>query len=63
MNKIKISILSILLGMISVSCVDVLDGNVNPDKAHQTTLQEGLPTIVFYSQQAVYDHAEYYIYL
>lgn len=63
MNKIKISILSILIGLFSVSCVDILDDNVNPDKSHQISTEFALPTVVFYAQQSVYDHAEYYIYL
>lgn len=63
MNKIKISILSLLIGLFLVSCEDVLDDNVNPDKSHQISAEFGLPTIVFYAQQSVYDHAEYDIYL
>lgn len=45
------------------SCEDVLKDNVNPDKAHEINAQEALPVLVFYAQQVVYDHAEYYAYL
>lgn len=58
-----LSLFAILLGLTTVSCKDVLDDNVNPDKAHQITAEVGLPVVVFYAQQTVYDHAEYYIYL
>lgn len=47
----------------ATSCVDMLDDNVNPDRAHFVSMQTGLPTIVFYAQQTTYDHAEYYAYL
>jgi hypothetical protein len=63
MNKLKLIALSLLLGLVTVSCTDVLDNNVNPDKAHAITAEVGLPTLVFYAQQTVYDHAEYYDYL
>ncbi len=63
MNKIKLIALSLLAGMTMVSCKDILDDNVNPDKAHAINVEVGLPTVVFYAQQVVYDHAEYYSYL
>ena len=63
MNRFKILSLSILLGLGAAGCTDILDENVNPDKAHEITPEVGLPTIVFYAQQTVYDHAEYGIYL
>lgn len=63
MNKLKHIILAALVGLGATSCVDVLYDNVNPDKAHTITVQNGLPVIVFYAQQTTYDHAEYYIYL
>ncbi|MDD6026672.1 MAG: SusD/RagB family nutrient-binding outer membrane lipoprotein [bacterium] len=63
MNKIKNIFLTILLSIGATSCVDMLDDNVNPDRAHEVTIQTGLPVIVFYAQQATYDHAEYYTYL
>ncbi|MEG1766763.1 MAG: SusD/RagB family nutrient-binding outer membrane lipoprotein [Muribaculaceae bacterium] len=63
MNKIKLTVLSLFLGLMTVSCVDILDDNVNPDKAHEITAETGLPVVVFYAQQMVYDHAEYNIYL
>ncbi len=63
MNKFKTIALSLLLGMSMASCEDILDENVNADRAHSTTLAEQLPVLVFYAQQTVYDHAEYHIYL
>lgn len=66
MNRLKSTILALTalplaLGM--ASCEDILDDNVNPDKAHEITAEVGLPVIVFYAQQTTYDHAEYYNYL
>lgn len=63
MNKLKYILSSLVVCLGATSCVDMLDDNVNPDRAHFVSLQTGLPTIVFYAQQATYDHAEYYIYL
>ena len=63
MNKITKFALFLLAGMTMVSCEDKLDDNVNPDRAHSITAEVGLPTVVFYAQQSVYDHAEYYTYL
>lgn len=63
MNKIKLIALSLLLGSVAMSCTDMLDDNVNEDKAHAITAQNGLPVLVFYAQQSVYDHAEYNVYL
>lgn len=45
MNKLKLIALSLLLGLVTVSCTDVLDNNVNPDKAHAITAEVGLPTL------------------
>lgn len=63
MNKIKILSLSLLLGLAMSSCEDTLSENVNPDVAHTNTPDLGLPVVVFYAQQVVYDHAEYNVYL
>ena len=63
MNKLKYILSTLLVGLFATSCVDMLDDNINPDKAHAVTAQTGLPVVVFYAQQATYDHAEYYIYL
>ena len=63
MNKLKYILSTLLIGLFATSCVDMLDDNINPDTAHKVTAQTGLPVIVFYAQQATYDHAEYYIYL
>lgn len=63
MNKIKIFSLSLLLGMSLASCEDILKENVNKDVAHSSAVDQQLPVIVFYAQQAVYDHAEYHVYL
>lgn len=63
MKKIKIAALALLAGLSLGSCTDVLFDNVNPDKAHDITAKDGLPVVVFYAQQQVYDYSEYYIYL
>ena len=66
MNKFKLfSILSLgfLFGMSFTSCEDTLADNVNPDKAHTNTADQGLPVCVFYAQQTVYDHSEYNVFL
>ena len=66
MNKFKIfSILSLgfLFGMSLTSCEDILADNVNVDKAHTNTADQGLPVVVFYAQQTVYDHSEYNVFL
>lgn len=62
MNKIKTIALTLLACLSLVSCEDVLNDNVNPDRAHQIEAKNGLPTIIFYAQQIVYDHSEYYAY-
>lgn len=51
-----------MVSLLSVSCEDMLGDNVNPDKAHVIDAKVGLPTLVFYSSQVVYDHTEYYAY-
>lgn len=63
MNKIKLISLSLLLGMAAAGCEDTLYENVNPDRAHVNEPRKGLPVLMFYANQVVYDHAEYYIYL
>lgn len=63
MNKIKAISLAVLIGLAATGCEDTLKENVNPDKAHGNTAELGLPVMVFYANQTVYDHAEYYIYL
>ncbi len=63
MNKIKLISLSLLLGMAAAGCEDTLYENVNPDAAHTNEAKLGLPVLVFYSQQVVYDHAQYYVFL
>ena len=62
MKKIKFLALLMLVGLVSVSCNDVLDDNVNPDRAHVIDAKDGLPVIIYYAQQIVYDHSEYYAY-
>ena len=59
MNKFKTISLSLLLGLSFASCEDVLNDNVNVDRAHDNTVEEAMPVIVFYASQTVYDHAEY----
>ena len=63
MNKIKAISLAVLIGLAATGCEDTLKENVNPGKAHGNTAELGLPVMVFYANQTVYDHSEYYIYL
>lgn len=63
MNKLKYILSTLLIGLGAVSCTDMLDDNVNPDKSHAITVDAGLPLLVFYAQQMTYDHSDYYIYL
>ena len=63
MNKIKTISLSLLLGLSFASCEDILNDNVNLDRAHDNTVDQAMPVIVFYASQSVYDHAEYNVYL
>ena len=62
MNKIKLIALLLLTSLLTVSCEDILGDNVDPDRAHVIDAKVGLPVIVYYAQQIVYDHAEYYAY-
>ncbi|MBR1882826.1 MAG: SusD/RagB family nutrient-binding outer membrane lipoprotein [Muribaculaceae bacterium] len=62
MNKIKLIALLLLTSLFTTSCNDMLDDNVNPDVAHNIDAKVGLPVLVFYAQQIVYDHSEYYAY-
>lgn len=55
--------MSILAGVLTTGCVDVLDDNENPDKASSVSAEVGLPVVIFYAAQTNYDHAEYNIYL
>ena len=48
MNKLKYLLSTILVALCATSCVDILDDNVNPDRAHAITAQNSLPVIVFY---------------
>lgn len=63
MNKIKGIALAVLAGVGMTACNDTLDDNVNIDRAHSNTADLGLAPVVFFANQAVYDHAEYGIYL
>ncbi|MCM1033498.1 MAG: SusD/RagB family nutrient-binding outer membrane lipoprotein [Odoribacter sp.] len=63
MNKIKGIGLAILTGLALSGCNDILDDNVNIDRAHSNTADLGLPPVIFFANQVVYDHAEYGIYL
>ena len=67
MDKLKFIAMSLLLGAFgtigTTSCEDILDDNVNPDKASGVSAEVGLPVVVFYAAQTNFDHAEYNIYL
>lgn len=63
MNATKIFSLALALAFTTTSCVDILDDNINKDKTSEIIATDGLPVVVFYAQQAVYDHAEYNMYL
>ncbi|MDE6288259.1 MAG: SusD/RagB family nutrient-binding outer membrane lipoprotein, partial [Muribaculaceae bacterium] len=62
-NTIKAISLAVLAGMALTGCNDVLDDNVNVDRAHENTADLGLPPFIFFANQIVYDHSEYGIYL
>ena len=62
MKKIKFIAMLMLVGLLSVGCNDILDDNVNPDRAHDIEAKDGLAVIIYYAQQVVYDHSEYYAY-
>ena len=62
-NKIKSLALAAVVGVAMTGCDDILFENVNPDVAHRNTCELGLPVLVFYAGQTVYDHAEYNVYL
>lgn len=63
MKFFKTLAISLLAGAALTGCEDVLHDNVNPDKAHTNQIEQGMPALVFYANQSVYDHAEYNIYL
>lgn len=44
-------------------CEDILDDNVNIDRAHSNTADLGLAPVIFFANQEVYDHSEYGVYL
>ena len=43
MKQIKILALLMLLGLLSVSCNDMLDDNVNPDRGHDIEVRLIIP--------------------
>lgn len=45
------------------ACDDFLDINTSKDSPTTITVDQALPTAVFYASQQVYDHAEYAVYL
>ncbi len=61
MNKIKLLSLAVLLGVGASSCEDTLFENVNPDVAHTNEAKQGLPVLVFYASEVVYENAGYYL--
>lgn len=63
MKFLKTLAITLLAGATLTGCEDVLKDNVNPDKAHTNEIEQGMPVLVFYASQTVYDHAEYNIYL
>ena len=63
MNKIKAFALAVLTGVALTGCNDILDDNVNIDRAHSNTADLGLAPVIFFANQIVYDHAEYGTYL
>ena len=45
MKKIKFIAATLLMGFVTVSCTDVLEDNVNPDRAHVIDAKVGLPVL------------------
>lgn len=63
MKLLKTLAITLLAGATLTGCEDVIKDNVNPDKAHTNQIEQGMPVLVFYANQTIYDHAEYNIYL
>lgn len=63
MKKIKALFIALLATSAITSCNDVLDDNVNPDRAHENTADLGIAPVIFFANQLVYDHTEYDVYL
>ncbi len=55
--------LSFLTLVFFAGCQDFLDINTSKDSPTTITVDQALPTAVFYASQQVYDHAEYGVYL
>lgn len=63
MKKIVYIALSLSMLVFFGGCQDFLDINTSKDSPTTVTVDQALPTAVFYASQQVYDHAEYAVYL
>lgn len=63
MKAFRYIVLSVLSVMVFTGCDDFLDVNTSKDSPTTITVDQALPTAVFYASQQVYDHAEYSVYL
>jgi len=63
MKNIKYVLFILSFMFMTTSCYDFLNVNVDPDAPVTITLEQALPTILFYASQLTYDHAEYGVYL
>jgi hypothetical protein len=63
MKNIKYISFVLLLSLFFVGCEEFLDVNKSLDSPTTITVDQALPTAVFYAAQQVYDHAEYGVYL
>lgn len=63
MRKTLYILFSFVVLVFFAGCKDFLDINTSKDSPTTITVDQALPTAVFYASQQVYDHAEYAVYL
>lgn len=62
-NILYNTVIFLLTSLILSGCTDFFDINTSIDDPAEVTPEQVLPTVVFYSSQLCYDHAEYGTYL
>lgn len=63
MKKIQYILVGLTFVFAFASCEDFLDINTSKNSPTTITVDQALPTAVFYAAQETYDHAEYGVYL